>query len=597
MSVTRRCPAAVYALALVLAITAPLFTPGYLLVRDAVSTPRSYLSDDALGLSEAAPRALPQDFAVALASRLIDGGIVVKALLILALWLAGWGAARLAATVVPDAGLGGQLVATTLAIWNPYVAERLLQGHWSLLVGYGCLPWVAVAMLRLRAGPGGSWWPLVLWVALAGLTPTGLMLAATVALVCAMVPGGGRPRWLCAVVSLGVAVLVASPWLAASVLSGTLPAVQAGIAPFAARAEPGLGTLGSLAALGGIWNAQSVPGFRATIFAVVGSAVLLGIVATGLPAVRRRPAAVALLLLGVVAVLVPAAMATDAGIAVVDHLVRAMPGLDVVRDGQKWVALAMPGYAVAGAGAVVTLRKWLPTSAATAVCCVALIAVLADLAWGVGGAISPVRYPGGWAAVAARINSDPRPVAVLPADTMRRFGWSGPAPVLDPLQRWVRADVLSTGDLTISGRTVFGEGGRARDVQRLLLDGAEPAKLARAGIGWVVVESGTAGEMGSAAKTLAALPVVYHDADMTLYRVGGDAPGAGARRRTLMVLAHLVWLTVLAAAAVGTAVAAVRRARETRAVPGRRPALEQDVPDGPDGVEGRRGTDHQDRRA
>jgi hypothetical protein len=595
VSVVRRCLAAVYALALVLAITAPLFMPGYLLMRDAVSTPRSYLSDDALGLSEAAPRALPQDFAVALASRLIDGGILVKALLILALYLAGWGAARLAATVVPDAGLGGQLVATTLAIWNPYVAERLLQGHWSLLLGYGCLPWVAVAMLRLRAGPECSWWPLVLWVAVAGLTPTGLMLAATVALVCAIVPGGGRPRWLCAAVSLGVAVLVASPWLAASVVSGTLPSAQAGVAPFAARAEPGLGTLGSLAALGGIWNAQSVPGFRATMFAVVGSAVLLGIVAAGLPAVRRRPAAVALLMLGVVAVLVPAAMATGPGIAVVDQLVRAVPGLGVVRDGQKWVALAMPGYALAGAGAVVTLRRqWLPTGAAAAVCCVALIAVLADLTWGVGGAMSPVRYPGGWAAVAARINTDPRPVAVLPADTMRRFGWSGPTPVLDPLQRWVRADVLSTGDLTISGRTVLGEGGRARDVQRLLLDGAEPAKLARAGIGWVVVESGTAGEMGSAAKTLAALPVVYHDADMTLYRVGGDAPGAGASRRTLMVLAHLVWLTVLAAGAVGTAVAAVLRARETRAVPGQRPALEQDVPDG---VEGRRGHDHQDRRA
>ncbi|MGB8503873.1 MAG: hypothetical protein WCE29_16975, partial [Mycobacterium sp.] len=86
-----------YALTLALAITAPLLAPGHLLLRDAVSTPRSYLSDDALGLAESAPRALPQDFAVALASLLIDGGIVVKALLILGLWLAGWGAARLVA--------------------------------------------------------------------------------------------------------------------------------------------------------------------------------------------------------------------------------------------------------------------------------------------------------------------------------------------------------------------------------------------------------------------------------------------------------------------------------------------------------------------
>ena len=57
-----------YALVLALLVSAPLLAPGYLLLRDAVSTPRSYLSDAALGLSEAAPRAVPQDFFVALAS-------------------------------------------------------------------------------------------------------------------------------------------------------------------------------------------------------------------------------------------------------------------------------------------------------------------------------------------------------------------------------------------------------------------------------------------------------------------------------------------------------------------------------------------------
>src|SRR6185436_11693651 len=129
-----------------------------------------------LGLSQAAPRALPQDYAVALASAVLDGGVVVKALLILGLWLAGWGAARLAATVLPDAGVAGQCVAVTIAIWNPYVAERLLQGHWSLLVGYGCLPWVANTMLRLRTSDTPPFYEacaLAFWIGLAGLTPTG----------------------------------------------------------------------------------------------------------------------------------------------------------------------------------------------------------------------------------------------------------------------------------------------------------------------------------------------------------------------------------------------------------------------------------------
>jgi hypothetical protein len=561
ISTARRWAVPGYALALVIAVTAPLLAPGYLLLRDAVSTPRSYLSDDALGLSESAPRSLPQDFLVAVVSHAIDGGLVVKALLIVGLWLAGWGAARLVALVVPDAGLGGQFVAVTIGIWNPYVAERLLQGHWSLLVGYGCLPWAATVMLRLRGvGPPTSWWPLVFWMALAGLTATGLMMAAAVALVCTLVPGRGSPRWLCAAVSLGVAALVALPWLTASALGASLVAPQAGIAAFAARAEPGLGTLGSLAALGGIWNADAVPGFRATLFAVAGSVVLLGIVALGLRAVWRRPPAVALLVLALLAVVVPAAIATGPGTAAVEAIVRALPGLGVVRDGQKWVGLAIPGYALAAAGAIVTLRRWIPTAAAAAGCCTLLIAVLADLAWGVSGNVASVRYPSGWAAVAAAINADPRPVAVLPADVMRRFAWSGPAPVLDPLPRWVRPQVLSTGDLTISGQTVLGEGSHARDVQRLLLDGADPRALVGAGVGWIVVESGTSGETGSAAKTLDQLPVAKRDQDLTLYRIGGDHPGASPTRRTVMIAAHLVWLAVLAAGAVGS-VARLRRRR------------------------------------
>ncbi|PBJ35965.1 hypothetical protein BI294_13495, partial [Mycobacterium avium subsp. hominissuis] len=114
-------------------------------------------------------------------------------------------------------------------------------------------------------------------------------------------------------------------------------------------------------------------------------------------------------------------------------------------------------------------RRLFGAAAPALVCCLALILALPDLVWGVGGRVSPVRYPRGWPAVAATINARPDAVAVLPAGTMRLFSWSGPAPVLDPLPRWVRADVLSTGDLVISGTTIAGEGAHARAVQELLL--------------------------------------------------------------------------------------------------------------------------------
>ena len=544
-------------MALALLVVAPLISPGYLLLRDAVSTPRSYLSDRALGLA-AAPRATPQDFAVVFASHAIDGGIVVKALLVAGLWLAGWGASRLVAVIVPEAGAGGQFVAITLAIWNPYVGERLLQGHWSLLLGYGCLPWVATTMLTLRSASTGIF-GLAFWLALAGLTPTGLILAATVALVCVAAPGAGRSRWLCAVVALAVAVVAALPWLTAAALGLSSSAdgiwtPTPNVAAFAARAEPGLGTLGSLASLGGMWNNEAVPPSRATLFAVVSAGVLLVVVAIGLPTLLRRRATRPLVLLAAASVLIAAALATGPGLAVLHAVVEAMPGLGVLRDGQKWVALAMPGYALAGAGTVLALRRWSRPAVTALVCCAALLLCLPDLAWGVGGKVESVHYPTDWATVASLINRDPEPVAVLPADTMRRFAWSGPAPVLDPLPRWVRANVLITGDLIISGVTVPGEGNRAHEVQRLLLAGGDPSAVRRAGVGWLVLEKGSPGDMGSAARTLEHLPVAYRGRDLTLYRVGGTSTGVPADRRLLAALAHVVWLAMLISGAIGMTV-------------------------------------------
>jgi hypothetical protein len=555
-----------YALALTLLVVAPLLSPGYLLLRDAVSTPRSYLSDSALGLVSA-PRATPQDFALALASAGIDGGIVVKALLVIGLWLAGCGAGRLVAHVLPESGAGGQFVAITLAIWNPYVGERLLQGHWSLLLGYGCLPWVATTMLTLRSSERLSWpsfFGLAFWIALAGLTPTGLIIAAVVGMVCVAAPGAGLSRWRCAAITSVDAVTAALPWLTAAVLglssTDRMWARAPGIAAFAARAEPGLGTLGSLASLGGIWNGDAVPDSRATLFAVLSAAVLLAVIGAGVVGLWRCRAVRPLLVLAFVSVLVPAGLATGPGLTVLQAVVEAVPGLGVLRDGQKWVALAMPGYALAGAGAVLRLQRWLRPAAAALACCAALVLSLPDLAWGVGGKVQSVHYPGDWATVAATINREPAEVAVLPADTMRRFTWSGPAPVLDPLPRWLRADVLTTGDLTISETTVLGEGDRARDVQRLLLAGSDPDQLRRAGVGWLVIEVGTPGDMGSATETFEHLPVAYRGRNLMLYRVGGNTAGASTSRRTAVVIAHLAWLVMLIGGAVGAAVAG-RRSR------------------------------------
>ncbi|MEV6096625.1 hypothetical protein [Nocardia sp. NPDC051981] len=587
----------------------PLLGSGYLLLRDAVSTPRSYLTDSALGLGDAAPRAVPQDALIAVGSTVVDGGLLVKAMLLTALWLVGWGAASLARDLL-RVSLGPQLVAATVAIWNPYVAERLLQGHWSLLTGYAALPWIALLATRLRARGAtaaradrlGTWAGLAGCLAAAGLTPTGSLLAGLVALL--LVGKRNLP------VTAALWILSAAPWLTATALSGAgaEPSDPAGIAAFAARAEPWLGTLGSLAGLGGIWNSTAAPGSRTTFFALVATVLLLALVATGVRAVldagtdsKSRSGAAAhnldrtdvrpddpaepgsvpdgessqdpmhdearvarrrLVWLAVAAIVLPALGATGWGLSAGEFLVTRVPGAGLLRDTQKFVALAVPAYALCAAAGCRVVGRWIPTvvvdgvSAASprartggaAVLFLAIVLLtLPDLAWGVGGALRPVHYPAGWQRVAGAVDA-PGDVAVLPGGMFRKFRYSGSAPVLDPAPRMLKRDVLQTGELPVRGGVVSGEGERARKVENLLLQGGSANRLAELGVGWVLVEGGTPGPMGESKTTLAQLNPVYADPDVQLYRVPGDiaAHDASAAHRRLSGAAHLLWAALLA---------------------------------------------------
>lgn len=546
-----------YSLLLSLVVLGPLLGPGYLLLRDAVSTPRSYFTASAWGIADAAARAVPQDAAIAALTTVFDGGLVVKVVLLLALWMAGWGAAVMAQRMLPTAPLPALLVASTVAVWNPYVAERLLQGHWSLLVGYAALPWTVVAALAVRSGR--SWWALAVCLAAAGLTPTGALLAATVALLVVALPGGAR-RGLRVVATLAIAAVASAPWLAATMVSGggVEPADPAGWAAFAARAEPGLGTVGSLAGLGGIWNSDAVPGSRTGLFAVVGTVLLLTVVALGIrPLYRRRrnPVIVGLSVVALAAIVLPALAATGPGLAAARVLGDTVPGAGLLRDSQKWVALAMPMYALAAAAGISWLASrrtrsgnaWLPGGVAV----LALLIALPDLGWGVGSALKPVTYPQSWQAVSAELADQDGDVAVLPAGMFRRFPYSGSAPVLDPAPRMLPLDVLQTGELLVAGGTVRGEGKRATDVQNALLAGDSADTLAALGVGWVLVENTTPGELGNAQQTLDRLDAVYSDEELSLYRVP-DPAMLESRSATTVVLAHLAWaLLLLGGLAVG----------------------------------------------
>jgi len=538
------------ALVVALLVTGPALAPGFVLLRDMVFVPRQDLDLDALGLGGTVPRAVPVDAAMGLLTAVVPGELVQKAVLLALVYAAVLGAARL----VPGGADGRRGIAGPVAGlvygWSPYVGERLLMGHWTLLVAYAALPWIARAALQVRAGVPRGLPRLVLACAPAALTPTGALLAAGLTLALA-----GRAR---AAVAGGATLLLSLPWIVAGALHPAGGASDpAGVPAFAAGAEGWGGPLAALVGTGGIWNAGAVPAGRNSVLLPVVTLAVLAFCAAGWAerAVLRGPGR-NLLLLGV-AGLVLALAGTVPGLReLLELAVREVPGAGLLRDGHKWVAWwALPLAVGVGLGArrlagEVRKRSEVPALAVGVGAVALLLPLLAvpDLAWGVGGRLQPVDYPADWQRVRAAVAEaeEPGDVLVLPFGAYRGFDWNEDRPQLDPAARWLPRPVVADDELVVGNVAVAGEDTRARMVAAAADD---PGALAHLGVGWVLVERGTPGRPVPRAVT--ELPVVVAGQDLELYRVpgAGEGPVPSPGRVTAVVLAH--------ACALGTVVMAV----------------------------------------
>lgn len=304
----------------------PLFAPGQLALRDMMVLDQPALSSAALGVGDLPARNAPQDGFLALVGFVIPASWVVRFLIVGAGALGAVGATWLAGFV--GGGVFGRAAAITLVLWNPFIIERFLQGHWSLVIAAWLLPLIAVAGLR-RCSVIQL---LALW--LASLTPTGALVGLAVGVATAR---GWRRR-------LGVfiiGVVMCLPWVVPGLLAGSTSS-GAGAAAFAPRAETGAGTLGALLGLGGIWNADAVPASREAGFAVVGI-VLFAVLLLG---VRRCPKP----LLWLAGVGLGGAMLAWLLPGLMGWLIATVPGAGLLRDSQKLVMLAIPAYAAMAGG-------------------------------------------------------------------------------------------------------------------------------------------------------------------------------------------------------------------------------------------------------
>lgn len=489
----RRALPALWSLLLAVLMLWPALGSGFVLTYDMVWVPDLAMRPDFLGLGSALPRAVPSDAVVAVLDEVVPGMLLQKLVLLGSLVLGGTGAAHLA----PRRSWVAQLVAVSLFCWNPFVVERLVIGHWPVLVGYAALPWLVVAARSARESQRFPW-VLGLLLPMSALSASAGLMAVVVTLAFGL---GARGRTNAALV---LAVVAANaPWWVTGLLHvGEATTDPAGSAAFALR---GVGSLpGPVAALGlgGVWNTEVVPDSRTGALGVVALVAVLVLCAVGFRSWRRAHSRRDVIAFS-------ACWALGWGTAVLTwavpdamgELYSTVSGTGVVRDGSRLLALCAPLLVALSAHGAQVLRDragdFRPARASAGIGLVLLpVAVLPDAALGASGAIGTADYPASYERARevvdrARDLGQPGDVVVLPFTSYRAPDWNAGRKVLDPLGRYLSPDFVVSDDLVVSGRLVPGEDPRAEAVRAALSAGTPRQRaglLADLGIGFVVID-------------------------------------------------------------------------------------------------------------
>ena len=505
----------------------------------------------------APPRAVPSDLVVAAASRVLPADILQKVILLAIFVLACSGAAAL----LDREPLLARLAAGVFYAWNPYVAERLIIGHWALLLGYAGLPWVLRAILApdLVSRPGAARLSLALLPAVIGGFAA-LAITALLAIPAAVFTRDPRRT------TLVLAALAAGslPWFIPSLLHQVY-VDPASVAAFAARADTPFGSIGSLFMLGGAWNAQTVPTGYGGPWSALWLAAVIVALATYLLQARTPPRWPGLSVAALTGLVLAALGVTTPGRDLLRSLIAVFPGFAVLRDAQQFIAplalLESAGFGLAVAAALnpapfrrralTPKRPALAHQAATApdrplraappatapdrparadtagtllgvLALLAPVLLLPGLAWGAAGRLRPAWYPATWLSAAHTLDASPArgSVLLLPWATYRTPPWNHGEVVLDPWTHLLSRPLIWNDGTQVGSVALAPDDPRARSLDAAI-DGTAPLTATLRAVGVRFVLDDADGPQSRVAARLPGSVMIINLPGLTVYQLPG----------------------------------------------------------------------------
>jgi hypothetical protein len=503
---------------------------GLVLLRDDVQVSHPAWSGALLGLGSGPPRAVPFGAVQYWLGEVVGPAASQRLVLAAPLALAGVGVAVL----LRRAGAPAAAVGALVAVWNPYVVERLGLGQSPTLLAYGALPWLLVATCVRRSTSRRAAWTALAFVP-AALTPIGSVIGLGTVVVGL---AARRVTRLSAALTAAGPVLMCAPWVVAGLLADVATGESDGAAAYAAMADSPWGLVGSVATLGGVWTPVAVPPSREHVGTGIAALLLLVAAAAGWSRHRRRWWLLAAWAVPVGAVCVAA---TGPVVSVLGPA-QSVPGLALLRDTHRLLAPAAVAVALgAGLLAGMVSRARVPVSPGgglvrgSAVLALTACSVLTvpDLAAVVAREYQPVAPPSSWSRALQLAGGDGTSVLSLPWQPLRQTPWNENRVFLDPVPLAVGSQTLHSTRLVVrrAGRRLVTDRDAVDPSPGWLTGQLTQDQLRRREVGWVVEDRLSPGPVVQAR----GLELVLDRPEVRLWRVPGESRPVGLSTARLWV--------------------------------------------------------------
>jgi hypothetical protein len=444
-------------------------------LRSLVGTGYLVQVDDAFG-----PKAAPLDWsfytpvqlAVNSLQLLVGGETAGRIYVIAALFLCGFSAMLL----LRERPWWAQCTGGLLAMLNPFVYDRLVEGQWGVVVATAGLLLFMASWIRLRRRPDRLSALLVAACTLLVVAFSPNFAAILVVLVAGLAVFESKwrdpsfRRWALAGCAGGFALSlygIAGFFISrgSSTYAGILQFTTADFSVFQATAAPGYGVIPALIGLYGEWSerlGRYLVADAAYSWWILPSGILAALAVIGAWLDRRRAW---ILAVGAIGVAVSASTATALGQQVLAGAASHFPLLAVYREPQKWDALWLVALVVLIPSAVEHAVRGLERlgsrasrAAGPAVATLVAAAVMAPAGWvelrDSANVISPVAYPASWyqaaSYLAATVPSGQR-IAVLPWHLYEFLPFTGRLTV-DPATVFFPGALVASTDPELAGR-------------------------------------------------------------------------------------------------------------------------------------------------